>query len=64
MERLTESIEVQIEEKLRMVDAMVQKTSHAAESLLPHTESLKVQLERLDGLIGQEITKKAKESFS
>lgn len=57
MERFTDEVEVQIEEKLRRVDDLVQKTANAADLLLPRTESLQSQLQSMDRLLSGQLLK-------
>ncbi|KAM0668927.1 hypothetical protein ACQRIU_002489 [Beauveria bassiana] len=55
MERFSEKVEVQVEEQLRRVDHLMQRTAEAADSLLPHAESLKTQLDGLGRALNEQF---------
>ncbi|KAM3484297.1 hypothetical protein MY8738_002289 [Beauveria namnaoensis] len=55
MERFSEKVEVQVEEQLRRVDHLMQRTAEAADSLLPHAESLKTQLDGLGRALNEQL---------
>ncbi|KAH8712705.1 hypothetical protein HC256_005880 [Beauveria bassiana] len=62
MERFSEKVEVQVEEQLRRVDHLMQRTAEAADSLLPHAESLKTQLDGLGRVLNEQLITVSRQS--
>ncbi|OAA46443.1 Nuclear fusion protein, KAR5 [Beauveria brongniartii RCEF 3172] len=64
MERFSEKVEVQVEEQLRRVDHLMQRTTEAADSLLPHAETLKSQLDGLGRVLNEQLMTVSREQQS
>ncbi|KAM3440887.1 hypothetical protein NHJ13734_003097 [Beauveria thailandica] len=62
MERFSDKVQVQVEEQLRRVDQLMQRTTEAADSLLPHAETLKSQLDGLGRVLNEQLMAVSKQS--
>ncbi|EGX92639.1 nuclear membrane fusion protein Kar5, putative [Cordyceps militaris CM01] len=53
--RFSDKVQVQVEEQLQRVEQLMKRTTEAADSLLPRTESLKSQINGLDRLLNEKV---------